>query len=76
LLAYKEEEKEKDEPNQFLINDIGTAMRFVDEDFGYQIQSLASLIDKGEITFDLLWAIFPPRGMCYIQEFCDLEYEY
>lgn len=33
----------------------------MDEDFGGRIQSLDSLLEKGEITFDLLWAIFPPK---------------
>jgi hypothetical protein len=43
-----------------LVNDIGTALRFVDEDFGGVINNLQSLLSSGEITFDLLWAIFPP----------------
>ena len=61
LIARKAEEKEKDEPNQNLVNDIGTALRFIDEDFGAQLQNLESLLKNGEITFDLIWAIFPPK---------------
>ncbi|KAI9647060.1 hypothetical protein NHQ30_005062 [Ciborinia camelliae] len=63
LILRKSEEKEKDEPNQILVNDIGTALRFVDEDFGHQMQSLDSLLKNGEITFDLLWAIMKPKDL-------------
>lgn len=61
LISRKAEEKLKEEPNHDLINDIGTALRFIAEDFGSQIESLESLLKNGEITFDLLWAIFPPK---------------
>jgi hypothetical protein len=60
-LEIKEEEKQKAQPEQSLVNDIGTVLRFVEEDFGGTINNLQSLLSKGEITFDLLWAIFPPR---------------
>ncbi|TGO67306.1 hypothetical protein BOTNAR_0045g00510 [Botryotinia narcissicola] len=61
LTSRKADEKEKDDPNQTLINDIGTALRFINEDFGAQIQSLESLLNNGEITFDLLWALMKPK---------------
>ncbi|ESZ91435.1 AAA family ATPase [Sclerotinia borealis F-4128] len=63
LISRKSEEKEKDEPNQSLINDIGTALRFVDEDFAHQMQSLDSLLKNGEISFDLLWTIMKPKDL-------------
>jgi hypothetical protein len=63
LFSRKEEEKKKDEPNQNLINDIGTALRFIQEDFGGLLQNLDSLLEKDEITFDLLWTIFPPKTL-------------
>ncbi|GLA16454.1 hypothetical protein AnigIFM62618_003033 [Aspergillus niger] len=61
LMRIKEEEKQKENPNQQLINDIGTALQFVEEDFAAQISSLKSLISENQITWDLLWAIFPPK---------------
>ncbi|GKZ29803.1 hypothetical protein AbraIFM66950_006553 [Aspergillus brasiliensis] len=61
LMSIKEEEKQKETPNQQLIDDIGTALQFVEEDFAAQIVSLKSLLAENQITFDLLWAIFPPR---------------
>ncbi|KAF1845136.1 AAA family ATPase [Cucurbitaria berberidis CBS 394.84] len=68
LVEIKEEEKQKPQPDQLLINDIGTALRFVEEDFGGEINNLQSLLSKGEITFDLLWAIFPPRELIVAME--------
>ncbi|SPB51383.1 unnamed protein product [Aspergillus niger] len=61
LMRIKEEEKQKENPNQQLINDIGTALQFVEEDFAAQISSLKSLMSENQITWDLLWAIFPPK---------------
>ncbi|GKZ93886.1 hypothetical protein AnigIFM59636_007241 [Aspergillus niger] len=61
LMRVKEEEKQKENPNQQLINDIGTALQFVEEDFAAQISSLKSLMSENQITWDLLWAIFPPK---------------
>ncbi|OJI82824.1 hypothetical protein ASPTUDRAFT_149218 [Aspergillus tubingensis CBS 134.48] len=61
LIRIKEEEKQKERPNQQLIDDIGTALQFVEEDFAAQIVSLKSLLSENQITWDLLWAIFPPK---------------
>ncbi|KAL4782574.1 hypothetical protein BJX76DRAFT_358836 [Aspergillus varians] len=61
LLRIKEEEKLKQAPDQQLVNDIGTALRFVDEDFHNQISSLKSMLENKELTWELLWAIFPPK---------------
>ncbi|KAL2794820.1 P-loop containing nucleoside triphosphate hydrolase protein [Aspergillus keveii] len=70
LLRIKEEEKLKDTPNQQLINDIGTALRFVEEDFHDQISCLNSMVEgNGEITYELLWAIFPPRAIVLAPRF-------
>lgn len=68
LIDIKEEEKQKTDPDQQLINDIGTALRFVEEDYGGTLASLQSLLASGEITFDLLWAIFPPQELIVAME--------
>ena len=44
-----------------MINDIGTALRFVEEDFGTRTEDLTSLLQNAEITWDLVWALFPPK---------------
>ncbi|KAF7907081.1 uncharacterized protein EAF01_004668 [Botrytis porri] len=69
LTSRKEDEKEKDDPDQILINDIGTALRFTNEDFDHQIQSLKSLLHNGEITFDLLWALMKPKDYVVSMQF-------
>jgi hypothetical protein len=67
-LEVKEQEKLKAQPDQSLINDIGTVLRFVEEDFGGATSSLQSLLAAGEITYDLLWAIFPPSELVVAME--------
>ena len=62
LIKRKAEEKERTTPNQALIDDIGTALRFVQEDHESTIQSLDSLLANREITWDLIWAICPPKA--------------
>lgn len=69
LILRKVEEKKKDNPNQILIDDIGTALRFINEDFGHQIGSLESLLNNGEITFDLLWALMKPKDHVVSMQF-------
>ena len=65
LEARKAEEKKAAEPDQILIDDIGTALRFVHEDFGERMASFENLTSHGEITFDLLWMLFPPNELLY-----------
>ncbi len=61
LIKRKTEEKKKLTPDQALIDDIGTAVRFVEEDYAAEIASLNSLLANGEITWDMLWTICPPN---------------
>lgn len=63
LIRRKAEEKEKLHPDQALIDDIGTALRFVEEDYAGEIASLSSLLANKQITWDLLWAICPPDAI-------------
>ena len=51
------------EPNQALIDDIGTALRFVEEDYAGDIASVSSLLANEQITWDLLWTICPPNAI-------------
>ena len=59
-------EKAKDTPDQTIINDIGTALRFVDEDYKDKITNLEALISNEEITFDILWMLFPPKEIVLV----------
>jgi len=40
------------------------ALEFHEEEYSSELKSLDSLLQKGEITYDLLWAIFKPG--CYL----------
>lgn len=75
MISRKSKEKKKDEPNQSLIDDIGTALRFINEDFDAQIQSLESLLGNGEITFDLLWAIMKPQELLFSVKYRNFEHQ-
>jgi hypothetical protein len=59
----REEAKEK--PNKALIDEVNVALQFVAEDYGSTMDSLASLAEHNEITFDLLWTLFPPDTTVY-----------
>ncbi len=61
LQRKEEEESLKSSPDQQLIDDIGTALRFVEEDFHDRKKSLESMLEQKELSWDLLWMIFPPR---------------
>ena len=50
-------------PDQALINDIGTALRFFEEDYAGDIASVSSLLANEQITWDLLWTICPPNAI-------------
>ena len=50
-------------PEQALIDDIGTALRFVEEDYAGDIASVNSLLANGQITWGLLWTIYPPNAI-------------
>lgn len=40
----------------------GTALRFIQEDYESTILNLDSLLEHREITWDLIWAICPPKA--------------
>jgi hypothetical protein len=51
-----------------LIDDLSVTIQYIHDDFSSSIQSLASLTNAGEITFDLLWAIFPPKTIVFTKD--------
>lgn len=48
-----------------MVEHLSTAVQFVYEDFGSRIADLDSLLPHKEITYDLLWTIFPPRTLTF-----------
>lgn len=61
-------EDAKDVPDKALIHDLGCALEFINEDFGRAMASLASLSEHDEITFDLVWALFPPHTIAFTKD--------
>lgn len=54
-------EKKQDSPNSTLLFELEAALDFIQEECADTIKAVESLSAKNEITFDLLWTIFPPR---------------
>lgn len=50
-----------DNPEQSVLEDLQTALDFLDSEFASERLSLDSLQANGDITYDLLWAIFTPN---------------
>lgn len=48
-----------------MIEHLSIAIQYVYEDFGGRIADLKSLLSHKEITYDLLWTIFPPRKLVF-----------
>jgi hypothetical protein len=67
LMARYLEEKAADRPDQALIDDIIVALDFHVEEYASEIGSLDSLLEKGEISYNLLWAIFKPKGLVFTE---------
>ena len=61
LIARMAKERAEPSPDHALIDDLGTALRFIEEDYSGTLASLDSLLASGQITCDMLWTIFPPR---------------
>jgi Domain of unknown function (DUF7025) len=51
--------------NESLINDINAVSDFIGEHFGDSIGNLNSLSKHGEITYPLVWALFPPNSLVF-----------
>jgi hypothetical protein len=58
-------EESKSTASKTLVDEIGVALQYISEDYASTQASLASLSEHDEITFDLLWALFPPNTTVY-----------
>ncbi|CAK5275284.1 unnamed protein product [Mycena citricolor] len=58
------EEMKKTEPDHGLITDIETVFQFIDEDYSGILGDL-NLLAHNEISYDLLWVIYPPNTLIY-----------
>lgn len=53
-------EMARESPEQYALEDLQTAVDFLDNEFSSERLSLESLQAEGDITYDLLWALFSP----------------
>ncbi|KAI4248358.1 MAG: hypothetical protein LQ352_005929 [Teloschistes flavicans] len=68
LESRRKQEIEKSFPDHIMIEHLSIAIQFVYEDFGKRIADLESLLPHKEITYDLLWTIFPPRTLVFTKK--------
>ncbi|KAK1965454.1 P-loop containing nucleoside triphosphate hydrolase protein [Colletotrichum sublineola] len=48
-----------------LVEDLEETLKFAEEEHATNIANLVPLLDAGEITWELMWAIFPPNILVY-----------
>jgi hypothetical protein len=68
LQELLEKEKCKPNPNKELVEDLSVACQYIAEEFGSTMETLASLATDDQITFDLLWTLFPPKALLYTED--------
>ncbi|KIJ50942.1 hypothetical protein M422DRAFT_27065 [Sphaerobolus stellatus SS14] len=60
-----QEELQKSAPQQEVVDDVSTIMQYIQEDHKATIATFGKLTSQGEITYDLLWTLFPPNCLAY-----------
>lgn len=58
-------EKHIESGNAELIRDISVALEFVQDHFADTLSDLKSMHSYGEISFNVLWTMFPPNTLAY-----------
>jgi len=58
-------EESKTAPNKALVDELGVALQYIAQDYASTQATLDSLSEHNEITFNLLWALFPPNVTVY-----------
>ncbi|KAL4983359.1 P-loop containing nucleoside triphosphate hydrolase protein [Aspergillus falconensis] len=65
LRSAYEAEMAKAQPDTALVNDLSVALAYIEEDHAQNIASMDSLLNRQEISWDLLWALFIPGSLVY-----------
>lgn len=52
-------------PDPILRADLGTALRFIEDQHSNSFVEVESLTSHGEITWDLLWTLFKPNALIF-----------
>lgn len=58
----------KHDPNPDIIQDLQTALGFLNDEFSATKLNLQSMQAGGDITYDLLWALFPPNEEVFTED--------
>ncbi|KAJ7492123.1 P-loop containing nucleoside triphosphate hydrolase protein [Mycena latifolia] len=64
LIKRLEQEQTKIDPDTTLVADISTTLQFIQEDYADTIGDF-NLLTHNEISYELLWVIFPPNTLVY-----------
>lgn len=59
------EQKKQVSPDEDLIYELEAALEFIFEEFSETFRAVESLSFRNEITYKLLWTIFPPNALVY-----------
>jgi hypothetical protein len=65
LTTRVQAEETKETPNKALVDELGVALQYITQDYASTQASLDSLSEHDEISFDLVWALFPPNTTVY-----------
>ncbi|EQB58541.1 AAA family ATPase [Colletotrichum gloeosporioides Cg-14] len=63
-----EEEQSKAPQDVEFMKDLTTAISYLETDFGNVDANMLSLLNRGQITYELLWALFTPREILFSDE--------
>ncbi|KAF7532750.1 hypothetical protein G7054_g7709 [Neopestalotiopsis clavispora] len=56
-------EKDKDEPDEAMVADLKVAIDFVHEEFDAKAKDCDTLFSIGEVSYDVIWALFKPNSL-------------
>lgn len=58
-------EIESESVEQSLVDDLAEMVKFIEQEHSGVIKNMRNLIPEQEVTWDLLWALFPPNTLVY-----------
>ncbi|KAI9741267.1 MAG: hypothetical protein M1834_002983 [Cirrosporium novae-zelandiae] len=65
LVERLKKEQSSSPENEDTIFEIKSALQFIEEEYGSSRAKVEKLLANHEVTFDLLWTIFPPNTIVY-----------
>lgn len=65
MIDRLKEEKAQETPDSVLVADLETALEYTDEHHANTFTEVSNMLARGEISYDLLWALFCPNIYIY-----------